>query len=197
MARVGRDEGKRFIDGPCSAHAMIDDVSLENGNSGVNLKCKFNVLAATDRNQVAKSMNEIFPLEGKGVSKLWDLLIAARIVPQGTDRNRELDFDESQLRGRQVCIKIHLEQGQSKNPVTAQWEDDPSKPQYPRLGFNAICDVYDPKAASVPKDPQFLSLWPALPDNGSASPPSAGQPAPTNPQPPTQPPASSGDQWSW
>src|SRR5271157_4425264 len=135
--RAGGSEGKRFIDNACSAHAMIDDYSTEaNSKGGTNLKVTFNLLAATDLAQVGKTMSELFPLEGGGVDKLWDLLEAARIVPRGSNRKAAIDFDETQLKGRQVAIKVHLERGQMLNHVTGKYEDDPSKPEYPRLGFN-------------------------------------------------------------
>jgi hypothetical protein len=180
MVRVSGDEGQRFIDNPCEAHAMIEDYSLEQNNKGgTNLKVTFTLLAATDRAQVGKSMSQIFPLDGGGVAKLWDLLEATRIVDHGTNRKQQLDFDETLLKGRQCVIKVHLERGQTMNNVTGKYEDDPSKPEYARIGFQAIHDVRDAKVAAVPKDPQLLATWPELP---------GGQPAPTQPQKPTQPP---------
>ena len=157
MVRAGGDEGQRYIDAACTAHAQIEDYSLENKNSGMNLKITFLLLAATDKAQQGKSMSELFPLEGKATGKVWDLIEAARIAPPGTDRKQALDFDETKLKGRQVVIKIHLERGQTLNNVTGKYEDDMSKPEYPRLGFGAISEVYDAKNAAVPKDSAMLA----------------------------------------
>lgn len=183
MVRVAADEGKRFIDAACEAHAMVDDWSMESNSGGQQLKVKFNVLAATDRGQVGKSLSEFFPLEGKAVGKTWDLIEAVRLVARGADRTQPLEFNEGLLKGRQCCLKIHLEQGQTKNAVTGQYQDDPSKPIYARLGFGAIFDTHDPKTAHVPKDQQFLGMW----GQGQGGQGGSGQQSPPTQQQPQTP----------
>ena len=195
MVRTAGDEGQRFIDAACQAHAQIEDYVLEQKNSGLNIKVTFMLLAATDRAQVGKSMSELFPLEGKATGKIWDLLEATRIVPPGTDRKQALDFDETKLKGRQVVLKIHLERGQTLNNVTGKYEDDATKPEYPKLGFGAISEVYAEKNAAVPKDPAMLQYWQPLAGMGQGQQTQAAVTPPQNQQQPqqTQPPATSGN----
>jgi len=162
---------------------MIDDYELADGK----LKVTFTLLAATDAAQVGKSLKETFTLDGKGVSKIWDLIEAARLVAKG-NRKQALDFDEAHLKGRQVALKIHLEQGQTKNDSTGEYKTDPTKPFYARLGFGAISDIRDPKNAALPKDHQFLAVWPELPGQQVAGQQSstAGLTAPIQPANPVQ-----------
>ena len=199
MISVNGDEGARFVDCACDAHCMIDDYSLEaSSKGGTNLKVTFNLLGATDRAQVGKSMSQLFPLDGGGISKTWDLIEAARIVPRGTNRKQAMNFDETLLKGRQVCAKIHLERGQTLG-ADGKYYDDPGKPEYARIGFNALGDVYDQKFAAAPKDPNFLALWPPLPGQsaapavgqaaaGQAAPPQSQQPKTAAPAPQQAPP---------
>ena len=162
MVRIGGDESTPFINANCDAHAQIDEYEIE----GTKLKVTFLLLAATDRTQVGKTLKETFTLErGKAASKTWDLVEAVRLVPLGV-RKQDLDFDETKLKGRQAYVKIHLERGQTLNASTGKYEDDPTKPMYPRIGFQAISDVWAPQNATLPKDQAMLAYWPPLPGQG-------------------------------
>jgi len=100
MVRVGADEGKRFISAACEAHLMIDDAALDNNAAGQSIKVTFSLLAATDPQQVGKTMSEFFPVEGKAVGKTWDLAEAVGLIAAGVDRkSTPLEFDETRLKG--------------------------------------------------------------------------------------------------
>lgn len=177
MVRVGADEGKKFIDAACKAHAMIDDAQVSQKDGKVSIKTTFSLLAATDAAQKGKSFTEYFPTDGGGVGKTWDLAEAARLVPQGADRKAGLEFDETKLKGQQVGLDIHMERPQIKNPVTGVYVDDETKPLYPRLGFGCVFSIFSAKAKDVPKDQQFLAMMgkePPPPPAGAAVP--AGNP---------------------
>jgi hypothetical protein len=176
-----------MIDANCKCHLIIEaqEVSTQHGTA---VKCKFQVLAATDPSQKGKEHSEYFPAEGKAVDKLYNLAEAVGIItPEqrkaAAQAGQGLAIDENLLEGRQLCAEIVMEPNMRKNAVTGQLEVDPDKPgPFPRIGFRTF-GVNSPKAADVPKDAQFLGMLGQQP--GQSAPPqqATGQESPQPPAP--------------
>lgn len=162
MVQCDPGSGSRMIDNDCGCHLMVEDVEVSTKN-GVAVKCKFNVLAATDAGQVGKSITEFFSCEGKAVDKFYNLaeacsLITAQQRKAAADQGVGIEVDETLLKGRQLCGRIEMEHNKRKNLSTGQYEIDPDNPgPYPRLGFRTF-SVTDAKAKDIPKDQQFLGM---------------------------------------
>lgn len=203
MVQCDPGSASRMVDANCKCHLIVEsyEVSTQHGTA---VKCKFQILAATDKGQVGKAHTEYFPVEGKAVDKFYNLAEAVGIItPEArkaaADAGQGLAIDETLLTGRQLAAEIQMEPNMRKNATTGQTEVDPDKPgPFPRIGFRTFA-LGSPKAKDIPTDKQFIGM---LGQQGQATPPAPpaaptqGQAAQTPPQPPAdgQP---SGDGMTW
>lgn len=189
MVTTGHETGTRMIDVDCDCHMMIDEVSAETNSYGTSVKCKLSVLGCTDPNQVGKTISEFFKADGEVAGMFLNLAQAARLI---TLEQRQaahkagvgMQIDETLLKGRQICCKVRMKPNMQKNTATGQMQINPEKPgPFPRIGFDTF-DVWDKKAEGIPKDPQFLAMWPKLASQAAApamhtAPPQHAAPAPS------------------
>lgn len=167
MVSCGVGKPNQMIDVDCKAHVMVDDAVVESGRS-VSVRAAFSILACTDPAQVGKRITEYFQVDGAAVDKFYNLAEAAGLLTheqrkQAAERGVGLEIDETQLKGRTVCVEIKMEPNMRKNPATGANEIDPEKPgPFPRIGFRTFA-VGSKKAEGVPLDRRFLG--------GGATPP--------------------------
>ena len=182
----------QMIDVDCKAHVMIDSAEAKTNQYGTTVETKMSILACTDPSQVGKTITEFLQCEGNAVDKLYNV---AEAIGQITHEQRlaaaqggvGMDIDETQWKGRQLCVEIKMEPNMRKNLATAQYEVDPEKPgPFPRIGFRSF-SVTSPRAADIPKDAAMLQAavikLPTGPAPGAAQKP-ATTPPPAKPQPP-------------
>lgn len=191
MVQTSHETGQRMIDVDCDAHLMIDEITAESNTYGTSLKTKLSVLGCTDPSQVGKTITEFFKCDGEASGMALNLAEATGIV---TRQQREearkagvgLSFDESLMKGRQICAKIRMKPNLRKNPVTQQNEVDPTKPgPFPRIGFDTF-GVWDKKAEHIPKDMQFASMLARPAGQTAQQPQAAPQATPHQPPQPAQ-----------
>lgn len=192
--------GGRYCDWDNDAHLMIDSCEAERSDYGMSLKTQFSILGSTEASQVGKIVSEYIKTDGNAAGMSLNLAEAAGLI---TREQREaarkngvgVTFDESLLKGRQICAQIKMEQAMVKNPATGEYVPNPDKPQkYARVGFRTF-SVWDKRMAHVPKDQVVLGMALPRPPAGDLGPPQQPQGAPLppkSPQPaPVQQPAAS------
>jgi hypothetical protein len=180
-----------MVDVDCKAHVMIDSAEAKGGDRGTSVEVKFSILACTDPLQVGKTITEFLQCEGNAVDKLYNV---AEAIGQITHEQRiaaaqggmGMDIDETQWKGRQLCVEIKMEPNMRKNLATGQYEVDPEKPgPFPRVGFRSFA-VTSPRAADVPKDAAMLQAAGIKLPTAAAQKPPATPPAKPSVQPPAQ-----------
>jgi len=197
MVACGAGKPSQMVDADCRCHVMIESAEAKSSQYGTSVETKFSILAATDPSQVGKVITEFLQCDGNAVDKLYNV---AEAIGQITHAQRKsaaeagtgMDIDETQWKGKQLCVEIKMEPNMRKNPATGQMEVDPEKPgPFPRIGFRSF-SLLSTRAADVPKDAQMLKMAGIqLPAAGAApkpsSPPTQTQ-RPSSPPPPQTPP---------
>ncbi len=191
MVSCGAGKPSQMVDVDCKAHVMIDSAEAETGQFGTSLKTTFCLLACTDPAQVGKTITEYFKTEGGGVDALYNV---AEAIGQVTHEQRKaaaeasvgMEIDETQWKGKQLCVEIKMEPNMRKNKATGALEINPESPgPFPRIGFRSF-GLWSKKAEEVPKDAKYAAL---VPKTGQ-QPPAAGATSQAG-QPKTTPPAAS------
>lgn len=186
MVTCGAGSVSSMVDADCKCHVMVEDCTVETSQRGdVSLKVRFGILAATDPQQVGKTITEFLQVDGKAVDKLYNVAEAIGLITHDQRRNAAeqgvgLEIDETQFKGKQLCCEIKMEPNMRRNPATGATEVDPEKPgPFPRIGFRTF-GIGTKKAEGIPLDQRMLAL---AGRNPPTAPPAAGVAQPASPPP--------------
>ncbi len=153
------DGGGSGIKHDCDCHLMCEKVELSHGNQdgveSLSVKCEFVVLASTVKEEVGKKINEFFPVAGKAAGKFLNLAVAAALITkdqwrQAREQAADIEIDENQLRGRQICAEVRLEKYVGKK-VEYQGKS------FANIGFRTYHPL-DPKCTAWPKDQDAIQF---------------------------------------
>ena len=178
-------EGGGGISHDCDVHLMVEKVETSEKEGETSVKCEFVVLASTVKEEINKKINEFFACSGKAAGKFLNLAVAAGLTTKvawaaAKEAGQEMEIDETQLKGRQICAQIRMEPYRGQDPKHLG-------KKFGNIGFRTY-HVFSDEAKLIPKDTDAVSLLGPPPPNDSGT---AGNGAKL-PTQPTNPPAGAG-----
>lgn len=154
-------DGGGGIDKNGEYHFTIE--SYEDGgfssDDSPQFRIEFQCHAGTESGQAGKKFSDFFPYAGKRAGRFLQLACAVGLITKeqwkaAKEGNADIEIDENDLIGRQLCMGVTMEPYKGKNEEKAQQYQGRL---FPNVGFN-IWGVFDDRSAKIPKDPTLMKM---------------------------------------